>query len=189
MPFSVSRGVNPLRSPSLHYLEASPLDQFDLPIGAPLVVLVAAILAFSAQSWINSLLGGDQGLGAFLSDGSGFKKSGFKPRRRPITDDRAIPGDVTIPLGGPDPLPWLKLPEFDFVDVAGQPKKPKQMQQSMREGKSPSSSRNESDVLAELEFLREQMKMEIERGNLEDAKRIESELERIMKKEGFNYSS
>ena len=92
-------------------------------------------------------------------------------------------------MGGPDPLPWLKLPEFDFVDVAGQPKKPKQMQQSMREGKSPSSSRNESEVLAELEFLREQMKMEIERGNLEDAKRIESELERIMKKEGFNYSS
>ena len=87
------------------------------------VVIVAVILAFSAQTWINSLVGGDQGLGAFLSDGSGFNKSGFKPRRRPITDEREIEGDPTKPLGGSDPLPWLKLPELDFVDVAGQPKR------------------------------------------------------------------
>ena len=51
----------------LHMQESFDVDM--PPIGAPLVVLVAVILAFAAQSWINSLLGGDQGLGAFLSDG------------------------------------------------------------------------------------------------------------------------
>ena len=55
------------------------------------------------------MLKGERGLGAFLSDGSGFKKSGFRPL------DGA---DMKT-----DPLPWLKLPELDFVDVAGQEKR------------------------------------------------------------------
>ncbi|KAL7543806.1 hypothetical protein ACHAXR_013148 [Thalassiosira sp. AJA248-18] len=176
----------PVSPPLLQLGASSPLDAFDVPLGAPLVVLIAAILAFSAQSWINSLLGGDQGLGAFLSDGGGFNRSGFKPRRRPISDERAVPGDTTKPLGGADPLPWLKLPEFDYVDVAGQPKKPKRMQQPL---KPPSMTRDESEVMAKLLSLREQMKMEIERCNFEDAKRIESELEKIMKEEGYDYSA
>ena len=37
-------------------------------------------------------------------------------------------------MGAGDPLPWLKLPELDYVDVAGQPKKspkPKVKQKSV----------------------------------------------------------
>ena len=169
-------------------LEASPLDAFDVPIGVPLVVLVAVILAFSAQSWINSLLGGDQGLGAFLGDGSGFKKSGFKPRKRPITDQRSIPGeDPTKPLGAGDPLPWLKLPEFDYVDVAGQPKKPKQQQPVQDMAQSQSTAKDDSEVIQKLESLRELMKLEIEMGDLQGAKKIEDEMLAIMKKEGINW--
>jgi hypothetical protein len=145
---------------------------------------VAALLAFSAQSWINSLLGGEQGLGAFLSDGSGFNKSGFKQRRRPRNDYGVIPGDTTKPLGGPDPLPWLKLPELDFVDVAGQTKK---MQQSARE-KISAIERSQSGVILRLDSLREQMKTEVGLGNFDAAKRIEIELERLMKDEGYDFS-
>ena len=176
--------VTPPDGLSLGYFEDSPLD---VPLGIPLVVLVAALLAFSAQSWINSLLGGEQGLGAFLSDGSGFNKSGFKQRRRPRNEYGVIPGDATKPLGGSDPLPWLKLPELDFVDVAGQTKTPKKMQQSARE-KISAIERNQSGVILRLDSLREQMKTEVGRGNLDAAKIIEIELERLMKDEGYDFS-
>ena len=176
--------IPPPNGVSLGHFEASPLD---VPLGIPLVVLVAAVLAFLAQSWINSLLGGEQGLGAFLSDGSGFNKSGFKQRRRPGNDYGVIPGDNTKPLGGPDPLPWLKLPELDFVDVAGQTKTPKKMQQSAR-GKMSAIERHQSGVILQLDSLREQMKTEVGQGNFEAAKRIEIELERIMKDEGYDFS-
>jgi len=168
------------------HLEASPF--VDVPLDAPIVVCVAVLLAFFAQSWINSLLGGDQGLGAFLSDGKGFGNSGFKPRSRPITDERAIPGDITKPLGGPDPLPWLKLPELDYVDVAGQPKKPKRARRPMKE-MLPSMGRDDSKVISKLESLREKMKVEVERGNLENAKRVENELEALMKENGYDFSA
>ena len=184
----VESSIKPV-SLSLPHLEATPLDITDLPLGTPIVVLAALILAFSAQSWINSLLGGEQGLGAFLSDGTGFKKSGFKQRKRPITDDRAITGDITKPLGGPDPLPWLKLPQFDYVDVAGQPKKPKQMRQPMKEIPPPPIVRDESEVISKLESLREQMKTEVERGYFESAKATEKELKRVMKEEGYDFSA
>lgn len=180
-------------SPQLQ-LEATPSPVELVPsLGdAPSVVFVAVILAIAAQSWINSLLGGDQGLGAFLSDGGGFNKSGFKPRtrKRPNMDYRTtVPGDNTEPLGGPDPLPWLKLPELDFVDVAGQPKKPKQMRQSMKDMPPSSIEKDDSKVIARLEFLREQMKIEIKGDNLEGAKEVENELKRVMKKEGYDYSA
>jgi hypothetical protein len=161
--------ITPTTSLSIGYFEASPLD---VPLGVPLVVFVAVLLAFSAQSWINSLLGGDQGLGAYLSDGYGFNRSGFKQRRRSSNDyGGVIPGDTSKPLGGPDPFPWLKLPELDFVDVSGQPKTPKKMQQSVREANT-ANERNHSEVILQLDSLREQMKTEVERGNLEAAKRI-----------------
>ncbi|KAL7554821.1 hypothetical protein ACHAWF_018461 [Thalassiosira exigua] len=181
-------GVLPpvMSRPSLLRLEASPLESMDVPLGPPLVVLAAVVLAFSAQSWINSLLGGDQGLGAFLSDGAGFNKSGFKPRRRPITDERVVPGDG--PLSGPDPLPWLKLPELDYVDVAGQPKKPN-LPTPLSEPPPPSVERDEGVILAKLERLRGRMKIEVERGNFEDAKRIENELKRAMEEEGYDFSA
>lgn len=74
----------------------------------PLLVIVALGLGFAAQGWINQQLEGDQGLGAYLSDGPGYNKSGFRPL---IDGDRAASSD---------PLPWLSLPKLDFVEVAGQ---------------------------------------------------------------------
>ena len=115
----------------------------DVPISTPFVLLAAVLLAVLAQSWINSMLGGEQGLGAFLSDGSGYNKSGFKPRKK--NEEEAS-----------DPLPWLKLPEFDYVDVAGQPKKPKlQLLQNIQSDDSYKSkdSSNEAEVVSRLELL------------------------------------
>jgi hypothetical protein len=142
----------------------------------PLIVIVAAILAFSAQSWINSLIGGEQGLGAYLSDGSGYNKSAFKQRKRSSK-------------GGEDPLPWLNLPEFDFVDVAGQTKKSTTLKQSpIRRQATSAIERDPSEVLFQLDLLRAQIKMEVELGNLEAAKEVEIRLERLMKEEGYDFS-
>lgn len=88
-----------------------PLDPSFLPI-----VLFSILLFTLAQSFINSMLKGERGLGAFLSDGRGFKKSAF----RPLDNDN---NNANIKSNNADPLPWLKLPELDFVDVAGQEKK------------------------------------------------------------------
>lgn len=164
---------------------ASESTLLDVPISTPLVLLAAVALAVLAQSWINSLLGGDQGLGAFLSDGTGYNKSAFKPRRKNKTDDS---GDPSKPLGGADPLPWLKLPEFDYVDVAGQPKKPKQPD-IIPNSSANSSSKSEAEVVSRLEFLFARMKEEVDNDNLIEAKRYELELEKIMKEEGFSFSS
>lgn len=162
---------------------SSVFDPTDAPFSTPLVILLATMLGVLAQSWINKLLDGEEGLGAFLSDGTGYNKSAFKPRKRFVTDDER---------GGADPLPWLKLPELDFVDVAGQPKKTKRerQQQDMVSNSSESSnSDNEAEVVSRLEFLFAQMKSEVENDNLIEAKRIELELEKIMEEEGFNFSS
>lgn len=152
----------------------------DVPISTPFVLLAAVVLAVLAQSWINSMLGGDQGLGAFLSDGSGYNKSGFKPRKK--NEEEAS-----------DPLPWLKLPEFDYVDVAGQPKKPKlqQLQKIQSDDLSDMSrdSRNEAEIVSRLELLFAEMKKEVDNDNLIEAKRIELELEKIMEEEGYNFST
>ena len=144
----------------------------------PLIVIVAAILAFSAQSWINSLIGGEQGLGAYLSDGSGYNKSAFKQRKRSSKGDE-----------GEDPLPWLNLPESDFVDVAGQTKKSTTLKQSpIRRQATSAIERDPSEVIFQLDLLRAQIKMEVELGNLEAAKEVEIRLERLMKEEGYDFS-
>jgi len=73
-----------------------------------LIILVAGVLGIMSQTLINSMLKGDQGLSAFLSDGKGYGNSKFKAGSEEsgrLTDD---------------PLPWLKLPKLSFVDVAGQ---------------------------------------------------------------------
>ncbi|KAL7491698.1 hypothetical protein ACHAWT_002299 [Skeletonema menzelii] len=184
---SFSQLINPLSSspditPTSLALASEP-TLLDVPISTPLVLLAAVALAVLAQSWINSLLGGDQGLGAFLSDGTGYNKSGFKPRKKSPNS-----GDPSKPLGGADPLPWLKLPEFDYVDVAGQPKKPKQPG-IIPNSSANSSSKNEAEVVSRLEFLFARMKEEVENDNLIEAKRFELELEKIMEEEGFRFSS
>jgi hypothetical protein len=182
--------LNPTTSSSLSVASTLLFDPTDVPISTPVVLLAAIALAVLAQFWINTLLGGDQGLGAFLSDGSGYNKSAFKPRRKFVMDERSNPAgvDPSKPLGGTDPLPWLKLPEFDYVDVAGQPKKPKQPK-IVPSSSSAKSSSNEAEVVSRLELLFAQMKKEVENDNLIEAKRIELELEKIMEEEGFSFSS
>jgi len=80
---------------------------------APVVVAFALLIGVSAQTFINAMLQGDQGLGAFLKDGRGYKGSGFRPGDRQTEND---------------PLPWLSLPKLDFVEVAGQESVTKQLE-------------------------------------------------------------
>jgi hypothetical protein len=160
----------------VRYLNPSTLFDDVATLGVPLIVFVAAILAFSAQSWINSLIGGEQGLGAYLSDGSGFNKSAFNQRKRSSKGGE-----------GGDPLPWLNLPEFDFVDVAGQRKK-STIIQPIRGQATSAIERDQSEVLFQLDLLRAQIKMEVEMGNLEAAKDVEIRLVRLMKEEGYDFS-
>ena len=185
----LSFGVTPMPLSSLRVAPVfGPSSVEDLPLPTPIILLAAIALAVLAQSWINSLIGGEQGLGAFLSDGTGYNKSGFKPRKKFVMDGRSNPGsDPSKPLGAGDPMPWLKLPEFDYVDVAGQPKKPRQPK--IIANSSGESGKDETEVVARLEFLFAQMKKEVGNDNLIEAKRFELELEKIMEKEGFGFSS
>jgi hypothetical protein len=80
------------------------------PIPLGIVVAIALSLGVGANIWIQQLLSGDRGLGNFLSDGPGFGQSKFQPLTTK-DQDRAV---------SYDPLPWLKLPKLDFVEVAGQ---------------------------------------------------------------------
>jgi hypothetical protein len=73
----------------------------------PFLLIMALVLGFSAQGFINQMIKGDQGLGAFLKDGSGYNKSAFRSEESRETFSS-------------DPLPWLSLPKLDFVEVAGQ---------------------------------------------------------------------
>ncbi len=83
-------GDNTFSSKKLLHGQHSKIERMVLPpdSGDPLVVsgldptltivLVAGGLGLLSQSLINSMLKGDQGLSAFLSDGSGFQNSKFK---------------------------------------------------------------------------------------------------------------
>jgi hypothetical protein len=82
-------------------------SNYPIPLWA--VVALALSIGIGANVWIQQLLSGDRGLGNFLSDGSGFGRSKFQPLTTK-DQDRAVSSD---------PLPWLRLPKFDFVEVAG----------------------------------------------------------------------
>ena len=140
----------------------------ELPL-VPFAVIASIILLIIAQSWINFLLKGDQGLGAFLSDGSGYNKSGFKPKKDKDT------------VGVEDPLPWLKLPEFDYVDVAGQPKRPQISSETQ------TTMAIDGEVISKMEALKDEMKIKVSQGDFERAKKIEMQLETLMKKEGYTF--
>lgn len=132
-------------------------DSIFVPDGfVPLVLMVALFLGFAANGWISQLLNGKDdksGLGAFLKDGSGYNRSGFAMQ----DFDRAVQND---------PLPWLKLPTFEFVEVAGQEK--------------PEDS---------LERLRFDLNAAVENGDIIEAKRIERQLEDIMMTIGVKFQS
>jgi hypothetical protein len=89
-------------------LLSSSLETPELP--NLLVPAVAFLLLVASQLFINQMLSGDQGLGAYLKDGRGVGRSSFRPLS--LEDkSRAVSND---------PLPWLKLPKLDYVQVAGQ---------------------------------------------------------------------
>ena len=153
--------LHPTRSSTALKLGDTELSYFYEPPIALFAVLAAGILGFGSQSLISSMLDGDQGLRAFLSDGSGFNKSKFSPKRK--DDDN----------GPSDPLPWLRLPKLDYVQVAGQE----------------DSNADESKVVEQLEFLAAQVRAELSRGENEKASKTIKELNDLMDKYGFDYNT
>jgi hypothetical protein len=123
----------------------------------PLLLLVSLVLGVAANGWIQRLLNGEQGLSSFLSDGSGFNKSKFKPLRS--DGDRAVQSD---------PLPWLRLPQLDFVEVAGQ------------ESRTPDLRGNNDAVVAQLEMLRVRMNEQLTAGNVAEANALRQQMETVM---------
>ena len=142
-------------------------------VASPTVLLLVALaIGIAANGWIQRLLSGEQGLGSFLSDGKGFNKSGFKP----ITgdQDRAVSSD---------PLPWLRLPKLDFVDVAGQQELERE---DFEKGRLPNNVQY-NEVLAKLESLREKMNQKLADGKVEEALVLRKELEETMKENDIQY--
>jgi hypothetical protein len=140
-----------MQSGSDYLISSSDLfDDSNLP-PVPLVLLGGVAVLVAAQVWINKLTAGDDGLGAFLNDGRGFSNSAF------VLDDdnRAVSSD---------PLPWLKLPKLDFVEVAGQAPDDDPRQQ----------------FLDRLRGLQEDMEASLERGDYQGADRARNELEKLL---------
>jgi hypothetical protein len=127
------------------------LDQFD-PMSIFGLVAVAIFIGVTAQSFINSMIAGDQGLGAFLSDGNGFSNSKFKPLSR-----------KTIKA---DPLPWLKLPKLDFVEVAGQDDEENEMKSI--------------DRLELVQSLMQRMEKELQMGDTQGASRTKDYIDSLL---------
>ncbi|KAL7580221.1 hypothetical protein ACA910_012966 [Epithemia clementina (nom. ined.)] len=144
----------------------------DFPVVPSLLVVVAIVIGTAAQFLIQKQLEGDQGLGSFLKDGSGFSKSAF----RPIAD-----GDRAVSQG--DPLPWLKLPKLDFVEVAGQ---------TNNNNNSGDDNSNDDDLEATvvvLETLRAELNQQVAKGNTAEAQAIKRRLETIMAEKGIAYNA
>lgn len=136
-----------------------------------LIVSLALILGVAAQGFINSMVSGDRGLGAFLSDGSGFNRSNFKPV------DRKSKKEDNAPLSGADPLPWLKLPKLSYVEVAGQSEADKM------------SLLSENVARETLEALAESIREHIKKGDLESAQNAKADLEQKMEEYGFEFNN
>jgi len=109
------------------------------------------------------MLKGDQGLSAFLSDGKGYGKSKFISRKPNGSGNDA-------PLGSEDPLPWLKLPKFSYVDVAGQDN---------------TSTADLEAVAEELQQLAMRGKRELEAGEEEKAAMTMKEMKVLMEANGI----
>ena len=158
------------------------------PLLSPLaVVVLALVLLVSAQSFINTMLDGDQGLGAFLRDGSGYNRSGYRPNTSGDNDS-----------SNNDPLPWLKLPKLDFVEVAGQEEQgPSPEQQLLAE------QEEQERVYEELDRLRQELNQELQsvrrrrlegmdnggKDEMAKAKLLQAKLEGLMKAYGIEYET
>jgi hypothetical protein len=153
------------RSSERMLLCANPFDDWflmdgDLPF-VPLIIVLTLGLFAAAQGLINEQLRGEQGLSAFLKDGRGYSKSGFQPL---ADQDRA--------LARTDPLPWLKLPRLDFVQVAGQDE---------------AVLKAEQELMDRLDGLRIDLNDKLREGRMEEALFVKRELETLMRENGIEY--
>jgi hypothetical protein len=139
------------------------------------IAAIAVMLLVAAQSFINQMLAGDQGLAAFLKDGSGYKKSGFKVKKKNNNNN-----SQNIERSS-DPIPWLKLPRLDFVEVAGQ--------QTVPIPDSPEDANAAAALYQQLEQLRLRMNRELQEENFVEATRIRNELEQLMKDRGIEFTT
>jgi hypothetical protein len=172
----------------------------DNPISSPLfIAIIAIILLIAAQSFINQMLEGDQGLGAFLKDGSGYNRSGYRPAANTRSNNRDNNNNDNDNDNN-DPLPWLKLPRLDFVEVAGQQK------QSLLVGEEVEVEEDDEPqkVYEELERLKLKLNIELEKNSninsnsnssneeedyLLEATRLRKKIERLMKIYGIKYET
>ena len=147
------------------------LSSTEIPVVIPSLLLVFAALGIgiAAQSLINQQLKGDQGLSAFLKDGSGYSKSAFRPI---VDNDRAVSQG--------DPLPWLKLPTLDFVEVAGQ---------QPTTTTTTTVDDNLSTTLETLTRLRLELNEQVAQGNTAEAQAIKRRLEKLMVENGIAYNA
>jgi hypothetical protein len=76
--------------------------------GLPFFFLGAVAIGAGAGYLQYSLFSGSRGLGAYLSDGKGFKKSGFKPLTK---------AEMEASSEKKRGKSWFKLPKLDFVEV------------------------------------------------------------------------
>ena len=148
-----------LQANMMSYEDVDALNSFSLTVPA----VVALVLLVAANGWISRLMGSDEnssGLGDFLRDGRGYNKSGFS-----LSDDseRAVSSD---------PIPWLKLPKLDFVEVAGQDNK-----------------LSETEVVARLESLRGAMNEELGKGNVQKAEELGQSLEELLEASGMEFNA
>jgi hypothetical protein len=127
------------------------------------IVLTALSLGIMAQTFIGTMLDGDQGLAAFLSDGKGFNKSAFRPKNN-------ASGTNNGSAVSKDPLPWVKLPKLDFVEVAGQ------------------ESISEDQIVKQLQELQQLMQRQLESGEKEEATITLKKLNNLMEEYGFEYN-
>ena len=90
------------------------IDISDIP--PQVYITLVSGIGIGAGMLQRRILSGDQGLGAFLDDGKGFKKSAYRARSKSkgskATKDQNVPN--------PGWLAGLKLPNLDFVEVYGE---------------------------------------------------------------------
>ena len=170
---AASSGATVCRRTKLWSLNVAVGDIGSFPT-VPLVVVVALGIGWLAQGWINTMMEGDRGLGAFLRDGTGYNRSAFgsnRPKRQQQQQQQQQQQD--------DPLPWLKLPKLDYVEVAGQEQETEPTLQQL----------DDRAVEQTLEKLRIELQDELESGNLTKANQLRVQLETIMKEQGYEYFS
>lgn len=159
----------------------------------PIIIIFAITIGVVANVWIQTLLSGERGIGSYLSDGGGYNKSSFRPidnkkKNSNISNNNNMNDMVAVQN---DPLPWLKLPKFDFVEVAGQIEEEQEAVNVVgQDGSNNNENKNSVDeeiLVLQLERLRLEMKYQIQEGNMKDAIQIRNQLEKMMKENNIEY--